>query len=168
MLTNEEIKYFKENQNKITSDLLKTLREKGNKGKEQVLEILDMPKSPDNYHLDAFNNPITFNGDRTLKKPYTSLKLSDIHIQEIEKCMESPLYFIDNYVKIMTKSGVDFVENRDYQVKFIETLTNKENEAILGLMPRQCIEGETKLTINNKEISIKDFFEECKSDKKID
>lgn len=137
MLTDEEIKYFKENQNKITPELLNTLREKGNKGKNQALEILDMPKSPENYHLDAFSNPITFNGDRTLKKPYTPLKLSDIHIQEIEKCMESPNYFIDNYVKIMTKNGIDFVENRKYQKDFLDILINPKNEAILGKLPRQ-------------------------------
>lgn len=137
LLTQNEIEYFKNHQNEITRDLLDALR-KTKPGKHQALEILDCPKDIEGYYLDAFNNRISLNGDRTLKKPFTPLKLSDIHYFEIEKCYQDPIYFIENYIKIQTKIGVDFIDNRPYQTDFLNLIINPKNEAILGLLPRQA------------------------------
>ena len=134
--TKDLIQYFKDNQHEITHDLLRTLRAAGNKGKHIALEILDVEKDHEQYYLDAFGNRVSFNGNRRLKKPFTKFNLAPIHIEEMEKCSMDIHYFKDNYVKIRTKSGVDFPELRVYQNEFIEEL-NGDDEGIIGLMGRQ-------------------------------
>lgn len=179
MLSNEEVEYFKNHQNEITPDLLTALRANGKPGKQQVLDILDMPKDEENYYLDAFGNRISLNGDRVLKKPYTQLKLSNIHILEIEKCVNDPLYFIQNYIKVMTKEGTDFLDFRKYQIDYLKILANPENEAILSLLPRQS--GKSVITgtwlthsfafakdinigiVANKSAMAREFLDKCKN-----
>ena len=67
-------------------------KEKGssltNKEKERVLENLELPKSLDGCYLDAFDKEVGYNGIKTLKRPYTKLPLTQIHINEIEKCSQ--------------------------------------------------------------------------------
>lgn len=179
LLTKEEIQYFKNHQNEITTELLTELRSKGKEGKQQALDILDMPKDEENFYLDAFNNRISFNGNRILKKAYTKLKLADIHIIEIEKSMEDIFYFMDNYVKVMTpQDGIDFVEMREYQKNFLKILTNPDLEKVLGLLPRRA--GKSVIcgiwlswvftfrrdmtlgVLSNKGASSREFLDKCK------
>lgn len=136
ILTKEEIQYFKNNKDQITFELLQALRAHGNDGKQLALDILDFEKDSESYYLDAFGNRISFNGNRRLKKPFTKLDMAPIHVEEIARCSESIHYFKDNYVKIRTKSGVNFPEIRQYQNEFI-SLLNSEEESIVGLMGRQ-------------------------------
>ena len=133
---NETIEFLKNNKDQITSELLSEIRSFGNAGKHLALEILDFPKDSEQYYLDSFGNRISFNGNRRIKKQFTKLNLSPIHIEEIEKCSEDIHYYKDNYVKIKTKSGVDFPEVRSYQNDFI-SLLNSDEESIVGLMGRQ-------------------------------
>ena len=137
IFTKEHIKYFKNNKHEITQELLETLRAYGNEGKHIALEILDLEKDNEQYYLDAFGNRVSFNGNRRLKKAFTKLFLHPIHIEELEKCSNDVHYFKDNYVKIRTKSGVNFPELREYQNDFIELLSEDEEESIIGLMGRQ-------------------------------
>ncbi len=136
IFTENIIKYYKNNKHEITSDLLETLRTYGNYGKSVVLDILDFEKDSEQYYLDSFGNRISFNGNRRIKKQFTKLDLSPIHIEELKRCSEDIHYYKDNYVKIRTKSGVNFPELRIYQNEFIETLSNG-GENIIGLMGRQ-------------------------------
>ena len=108
------IEYYKTNKNEITSELLQTLRSKGNLGKQIALDILDTEKTKDNYYVDSYDNKISFDGDRELKKSFTPMSLSKIHLDEIKKCSDSLDYFRENYVKIRTKDGVNFPELRSY------------------------------------------------------
>ena len=163
LLTEEEIKHFKTHQTEITSELLETLRAQGKTGKSQALEILDLPKTDDQFYLDAYGEKIGYMGDRTSKRSYTKLPLSKIHFEEIERCYNDPMHFIRNYVKVMTPKGIDFLDFRKYQERFLQMLINPEIQNLLALQPRQCVAQDTKLTINNSEITIKDFFEETKS-----
>lgn len=137
IFTREHIKYFKNNKHEITQELLETLRAYGNEGKHIAIEILDLEKDNENYYLDAFGNRVSFNGNRRIKKAFTKLDLHPIHIEELEKCSNDVHYFKDNYVKIKTKSGVNFPELRPYQNDFIELLSEDEEESIIGLMGRQ-------------------------------
>lgn len=132
----ETIEFLKNNKDQITSELLSEIRSFGNAGKHLALEILDFPKDSEQYYLDSFGNRISFNGNRRIKKQFTKLNLSPIHIEEIKKCSEDIHYYKDNYVKIKTKSGVDFPEVRSYQNDFI-SLLNSDEESIVGLMGRQ-------------------------------
>ena len=136
VFTPELIEYYKTNKNLITSDLLAKLREFGNDGKQLALDILETEKSEDNYYLDAFGKKISFEGDRNLKPAFTQMKLSPIHIEEIEKCSKDLNYFMDNYIKIRTKKGYNFPELRGYQKRFIDIL-NSDSETVVGLLGRQ-------------------------------
>ena len=130
------IEFYQKNKNEITLELLETLRNCGNEGKHIALEILDFEKDNEQYYLDVFGNRMSVNGNRRLKKPFTKMDLAPIHIEELKRCSEDIHYFKDNYVKIRTKSGVDFPEVRQYQNDFISLLDSDE-EGILGLMGRQ-------------------------------
>lgn len=143
MLSKEEIKYFKAHKNEITDELLETLRSQGKLGKAQALEILDLPKDSDNYYLDAYNTRISYNGSRGLKKAYTKLNLSPIHISELEKCANDPLYFLRNYVRMTTPKGFDFVDSRPYQDEFIQLLSDDSIENVISMQPRQSSKSTT-------------------------
>lgn len=143
MLSKEEIKYFQTHKNEITDELLETIRAQGKLGKAQALEILDLPKDSDNYYLDAYNTRISYNGSRGLKKAYTKLNLSPIHISELEKCANDPLYFLRNYVRMTTPKGFDFVDSRPYQDEFIQLLSDDSIENVISMQPRQSSKSTT-------------------------
>lgn len=132
----EIVEFLKHNKEHITAELLEEMRSFGNEGKHLALEILDFPKDSEQYYLDSFGNRVSFNGNRKIKKPFTKLDLSPIHIEELTRCAYDVHYFKDNYVKIRTKSGVNFPEVRSYQNDFI-SLLNSDEESIVGLMGRQ-------------------------------
>lgn len=179
LLTPEEVKYFQTHQNEITPELLEALRENGKPGKQQALDILDITKDEEAFSIDAFGNRISFNGDRTLKKPFTQLQFSSIHIQEIEKCLRDPLFFISNYTRVMTKTGIDFLDFRDYQMNYLKTLIEETNENILHLAPRQsgksivtgtwlnhCFTFEKDINIGivaNRGAMAREFLDKCKN-----
>lgn len=137
IFTPDVVEYYKQNKHEITEELLDTLREQGKDGKQLALDILDIPKDHEQYYLDAFGNRMSFNGNRRLKKPFSKLILSDIHVREIQKCAEDIEYFKDNYIKIKTKNGVNFPDLREYQNRYIATLNDDDNEDVIGLMGRQ-------------------------------
>jgi hypothetical protein len=137
IFTKDVIKHLKENKDEITDDLLEQLRINGNEGKQIALDILDIARDQEQYYLDAYGNRLSYNGNRGLKKAFTKLPLTKIHETEIEKCAEDINYFKDNYVKIKTKSGVNFPDIRGYQNDFINLLDDDDEDAIIGLMGRQ-------------------------------
>jgi hypothetical protein len=137
LFTEDAIEHFRVNKHEITEEILHELRVSGNKGKQIALDILDLAKDEEQYYLDAFGNRMSFNGNRRLKKGYTKIHLAEIHKIEIAKCAEDIHYFKNNYVKIKTKVGVNFPDLRPYQDDFIELINSPENDAIVGLMPRQ-------------------------------
>ena len=138
IFTTDVVNHYKNNKGLITSELLETLRSYGNEGKQLALDILDTEKSEDNYYLDAYGEKISYEGDRNLKKAYTDMKLSPIHIEELRKCKEDLYYFKDNYVKIRTKEGVNFPETRSYQIEFLDSILNEESEGTVSLQGRQA------------------------------
>ena len=168
IINKDTIEYLKENKDQITMELLDRLRERGNKGKQIALDILDIPKDEEQYYLDAFGNRLSFNGNRRLKKPFNKLNLADIHIAELKRCAEDIHYFKDNYVKIKTKEGVNFPELREYQNEYIEVLDDDDNPDVIGLMGRQCCSaGTTVKIINNsveQECTFEELFNACKDE----
>lgn len=162
IFTDSIIEQYKNNKQLITYELLQKLRSYGNEGKQIALEILDTEKTPDNYYVDAYGEKIAFLGDREIKRPFTKMKLAQIHIDELKRCAEDLNYFRENYVKIRTKDGINFPEMRTYQQGFLDALTS-DYETIVSLQPRQCCGGDTKVNVDNCEMSIEDLFNECKS-----
>lgn len=142
MLKHEEIEHLRNNKDLITLELLEALRVT-KEGKAIALELLDLPKDNEEYYLDAFDARISFHGDRLLKKQYTKLKLSRIHLDELERCYNDIRYFRDNYVRIRTPlDGVSFPDLRPYQNNIIEELQSDAEQYII-LSPRQCVTGDT-------------------------
>ena len=137
IFTDQVIAHFKRNKHEITSELLEEMRSFGNEGKQLALDILDIFKDEEQYYLDAFGNRISFSGNRQLKKAFTKVDLSPIHIEEISKCAEDLHYFKDNYIKIKTKTGVNFPDLREYQNDFLDSILPDDNEDNIGLMGRQ-------------------------------
>lgn len=162
IFTPEVIERLRSNKNEITSDLLENLREQGNEGKLIALEILDTEKDHEGYYVDSFGNRLSFNGNRGIKGQFAKMDLADIHIEEIKRCSEDIHYFKDNYIRIRTKNGINFPEMREYQNDFISIIEDDENEDILGLLPRQCCTAETIITVDNKDITMEELFNECK------
>lgn len=161
MITKQEISFLKENPELITQELINELRNTL-EGKNIQLELLDMPKDSEQYYLDQFGNRISFNGNRGLKNAYTQHALTDLHLKEIERCQEDIHYFKDNYIKIVTPKGVTFPTIRNYQNDFLTTVSGDQQD-IVQLMPRQCCQGSTKLTVKDeysiKEVSFKELLQ---------
>ena len=137
IFTKKTIEHLRNNKHEITSELLKELRSHGNIGKQIALDILDLPKDNEQYYLDAFGSRMSFNGNRRLKKAFTKVSLSPIHFKELERCSNDIHYFKENYVKITTPKGLNFPDLRNYQDDFINVIIPDDNEAIVGLCPRQ-------------------------------
>lgn len=158
ILSKEEIEYLKNNQHEITKELLDSLRKQGNKGKAVALEILDTPMNGQKYYLDAFGNPISFDGNKGLKRSGTEMRLASIHTDEIERCSHDFNYFRENYVRIMTPTGINFPEMRDYQQRLIDEILCDDNEEVVGLIGRQCVSGDGKMITPDGEISYEEIF----------
>lgn len=179
IFTDNVISALRDNPNEITRELIDTLRLQGNEGKQIALDILDMPKDHEQYYLDAFGNRISFDGNRRLKKAFTKLNLSKIHEEEIERCRNDIHYFKDNYVKIKTKSGINFPDMREYQNGFIDVMNNDNHESIVSLQGRQsgksvttsiylahCVLFKTEINIGivgNKGAQAKEFLANTKN-----
>jgi len=133
--TPEVVEHLRTHKDDITPELLDKLRSCGNEGKHLALEILDIDKDEEEFYVDAFSNKLSFNGNRRLKKEFSKLDLSPIHVHELRRCAEDLNYFKDNYVKIRTKTGVNFPDLRDYQNRVLGTIL--KNESIVSLAPRQ-------------------------------
>lgn len=114
-------------------------KEKGealnNNEKLEIHKMLDIPKGTNGFYLDAFGNQVSYNGIATLKRQYVKLPLKQTHIDEIKKCSQDIFYFVNNYCKILTKSGIEFPEFRPYQQQFLELLI-KGND-VAGTLSRQ-------------------------------
>lgn len=161
IFTDDVIKHYSENKNEITRELLDKLHET-KEGKQIALEILDTPQTEDYYHLDAFGEKISNNGNRQLKKPFTEMKLAPIHFEEIKRCKEDLNYFRENYIKIRTPTGINFPDVREYQQGFLDILTSPQ-ENIVSLQPRQCCSGNTEITAEiegcQKQMSMKELWD---------
>lgn len=164
-LSKLEIETIRNEPHLITSDLIQELRKSGKEGKESSLLLLDMPKDKEQYYLDQYGKRIAFQGIRDLKNPYTQHNLSDVHLEELEKCQYDIHYFKDYYVKIVTPQGVTFPSIREYQNRFLSTVQDDHSD-IVQLMPRQCCSYNTKLKIKintfYKNIEFGDLLELAK------
>jgi hypothetical protein len=85
---------------------------------------------------------IFYRGIASLKNIGVSLELTKEQIQEYIKCSEDPIYFIKNYVKIISLDhGLIPFKLYDYQVEFINAM--HENRRVISMQPRQS--GKTQV-----------------------
>lgn len=77
-----------------------------------------------------------YNANPLLKAAGVAVPYTAHELQEYAKCAEDPIYFIKNYIKIISLDrGLISFELFQYQEKFILAL--HENRRIIGLLPRQ-------------------------------
>jgi len=87
-----------------------------------IIKLLELKKDEEEYYLDKFDNRISYQGMKTLKKPGTIVNWSKLAKSEFKKCSASFKYFFYNYCRIMTKKGYDFPEIRHYQKELINNI----------------------------------------------
>ena len=102
---------------------------------DKVLEHLEIPQNTNGNYIDAFNRDISYNGIKTLKRPYTQLSLTPDHLNELEICRNDIFYFVRYYCKILTKNGITRPEIRDYQNEFLGMLSSGDD--VVASLPRQ-------------------------------
>lgn len=83
------------------------------------------------------NKEKTYLGNPNLKRANVNVSFTPEQVQEYVKCSEDPIYFIKNYVKIVSlDQGLINFNMFDFQELFVETIN--ENRFTIGKMPRQC------------------------------
>ena len=75
-------------------------------------------------------------GNPNLKKAHTPSRFTKKQIEEVMKCLESPKYFIEQYLKIVTiDKGLVPFEMYDFQRKMVDTF--HDNRFTICKLPRQ-------------------------------
>jgi hypothetical protein len=98
-------------------------------------------------------NEVGFRGNPFLRKAYTTYEYEDWQLDEIEKCQNDPIYFIETYAKIVSldKGTVPF-KLFPYQKEVIEMVhENRLSVAKMGRQLGKCVQSDTKYTIRNKQ-----------------
>lgn len=90
--------------------------------------------------------------DKYIKAPNAEYSYSVEEIRELNKCKEDPLYFIRNYVKIVSQDkGVTLFEPYEYQMDLIHQFQeNRYNICLLSRQSGKCLLGNTNIRIRNK------------------
>lgn len=77
-----------------------------------------------------------------LKAIGVAVEMTEHEVDEYTKCALDPIYFIKNYVKIISlDDGLVPFNLYDYQVKFIKTM--EENRRVISMQPRQMGKSQT-------------------------
>ena len=91
-------------------------------------------------------------GNPLLKGAGVELSFTPDQVSEWLKCAEDPIYFIENYVKIVTlDDGLKLMELYEFQKDIVRSLW--KNRKTVGVCARQmgkCVEKDTKYTVRNK------------------
>lgn len=84
------------------------------------------------YEYDDESDDISLDDDYSrTKKPGMIIDYTDEMLDELEKCKNDPIYFIENYVYIQSKGGAVLFKPYDYQVEMIRNFQNFENNVML-------------------------------------
>ncbi len=77
-----------------------------------------------------------YNGNSKLRKAYTQISMSQYEIDEFEKCMNDPIYFVKNYVKIVVLGkGLQPFSLYSFQEDMIHTFIDER--FVICKIPRQ-------------------------------
>ena len=82
------------------------------------------------------SNSEIYLGNPNLKKANTKTEFTKEQIEELQKCMNSPIYFIENYIKIVTlDKGLVPFERYNFQKEMVDTF--HDNRFTICKLPRQ-------------------------------
>ena len=114
---------------------------------------------------DIDKKTLCYLNNEKLKAARVKLPLTAEQVLEIEKCSTDIIYFVKNYVKIVTlDEGIQNFHLYPYQEEWIESCYN--NRFVMGKWSRQsgkCVSPESKIQIRHKksgqemEVSMAEF-----------
>jgi len=110
-------------------------------------------------------------GNSNLKASGVKINFSDKQVTEYMKCANDPVYFIKNYVKIVSldKGTIPF-ELYDFQEKMVKGI--HDHRFVIAKCPRQsgkCFDIHTKVKVRNKktgeirEMEVGELYDNIKS-----
>ena len=122
------------------------------------------------------DNTSSYLGNPLLKRANVSVEWTEETISEYQKCMEDPLYFVQNYIKIVSlDEGLVSFEMFPFQKEILGTIHN--NRFTICKLPRQsgkCHHINTIVKVRNKEtgeikeITVGDLYEEIQKESGVD
>ena len=75
----------------------------------------------------------TYQGNPLLKRAGEKVELTADHIKEYKRCMDDPIYFAENYIKIVhVDKGLIPIELYDYQKRIIKALQEYRYNIVLS------------------------------------
>ena len=63
--------------------------------------------------------------DLDLRAPGITFRMTEEEMDIYQKCYDDPVWYVENFCKFMTDSGLDTVELRDFQKNVISTVTEE-------------------------------------------
>lgn len=118
--------------------------------------------------IDIDKKLYCYNGNPKLKRANVMIPYTSEQVDEFIRCQRDPLYFIRNYVYIVSlDKGLIKFDLFDYQEEMIQTFS--ENRFNIDLLSRQmgkCVSKDINIRVRNKktgdvyEIAIGKFFED--------
>lgn len=114
---------------------------------------------------------IHYRDNPTLKKPGVQYEFTKEQIEEYIKCSQDPIYFVKNYMKIISlDKGITLFDMYPFQEKMIDTFhNNRFSICKIGRQSGKCLSYKSMTYVRNKktgevlEIPIGDFFEKSKN-----
>lgn len=94
-----------------------------------------------------------YKGNNLLKKSGTNIEWTPEMVEEWQKCAADPIYFTQNYIKIIhvDKGIINFIPY-DYQEEIIRTVHNNRYTIVLtGRQSGKCATSDTEITVRNKK-----------------
>jgi hypothetical protein len=106
-----------------------------------------------------------------LKRPGVQYEFDQTQIDEYVKCSKDPIYFIRNYVKIISlDDGLILFDMHEYQEEMVNTFHNNRFSIVrIGRQSGKCLSSKSMTCIRNKKtgeiknISIGEFYDKIKA-----
>ena len=117
-----------------------------------------------------FENYKSYNGNPLLKRSAVNIKWTPDTVSEYIKCSQDPIYFCENYMKIVNvDKGLIPFKLYDYQKTMVNTMAN-DNRVVLTTSRQagKCVHINTPIRLKNKktgeiiETTVGEFYESQK------
>ena len=119
--------------------------------------------------MDPINDGKSYYRDNiNLKRLGVKYEFEQWQLDEIDKCAEDPIYFIRNYMKIISlDEGLVYFDMHDYQEEMVNAFKDNRFTIVrIGRQSGKCLELNTNIRVKSKitgeikTISIGEFYEQ--------
>lgn len=120
--------------------------------------------------IEVDNKVAAYNGNPLLKRTNQQIEWTEEMVSEYVKCSEDPVYFINNYMKIINlDKGLTAFKLYDYQEEMVNSFKNNRNTmAVNSRQSGKCQKLNTPIRLRNRktgeivETTIGDFYNDQK------